>query len=71
MQAVAKSAGRLTGSVFWVPVLALLSILNSGYRFYCDNHALQIPRVKTILDPELFPADPFAETLSGLISWIW
>ncbi len=55
----------------WVPGLALLSTLNTGYRFYCDNHALLLPRVKTFLDPSLFPDDPFVETLANLVLGVW
>lgn len=66
-----KPSAHLSGAVIWVPLLASISVLNSGYRYFCDNHALQITRVKTILDPDLFPADPFAATLSGFVSWLW
>lgn len=66
-----ERAGRFAGAPIWLLFLTLVSILNSGYRYFCDNHALQIPRVQTILDPDRFPGDPFSETLPGFVSWVW
>ncbi len=52
-------------------ILVLISIVNSGYRYFCDNHALQLPMVEKILDPDLFPHDPFVDTLADYESWVW
>ena len=51
--------------------LVAISVVNTGYRYFCDNHALQLPLVEKILDPGLFPNDPFVETLTDYESWVW
>jgi hypothetical protein len=58
-------------TVVLLAVLVSISIVNSGYRFFCDNHALQLPMVEKILDPDLFPHDPFVDTLADYESWVW
>lgn len=55
----------------WLAALASLSILNQGYRVYCDNHALQLPLIQRTLDAGLFPGDPFVDTLTDYVSWFW
>jgi hypothetical protein len=51
--------------------LALLSILASGYAFYSENHAIQIPLVESLSNPSLFEGDPFVDTLDAYPSLLW
>jgi len=57
----------------WVGAAALffLSWISGGYQFYAGNHALQIPLVESLVDPSLFPGDPFAATLRGYSAPLW
>lgn len=66
-----KSDWRRWSTIALLASLVLISVVNTGYRYYCDNHALQLPLVEWVLEPDLFPADPFVETLVDYESWVW
>lgn len=55
----------------WALVFAAASVLATGYRVYFHNQALQIPLVKLLNDPALYPNDPFAATLPYYASSLW
>jgi hypothetical protein len=61
------------GGRVWLPVglLALIAWLAGGYQVYSGNQALQIPLVEKLLNPALFPHDPFAATLKYYSAPIW
>ncbi len=48
-----------------------MSVLVTGYRVYFHNQALQIPLVRLLNDPALYPHDPFAATLPYYASMLW
>lgn len=56
-------------------VYALICLLTAcfadGYSAYIGNHALQIPLIEKIIQPKLFPHDPFAETLLSYSAPVW
>jgi len=62
---------RLPARWFWLIALTALSIVKTGYCYFCDNHATQLPLVLRSHNPELFPGDPFLDALSGYMGWIW
>ena len=49
----------------------LTSILITKYEVYAENQALQLPLIHWINNPELYPNDPFAETLRYYASTLW
>lgn len=55
----------------WAVVFAAISVLVTGYRVYFHNQALQIPLVRLLNDPSLYPRDPFAATLPYYASMLW
>jgi hypothetical protein len=55
----------------WALVFAAASVLFTGYRVYFHNQALQIPLVRLLNDPSLYPHDPFAATLQYYASPVW
>ena len=72
-------AARLDGSLFakrwqaWLAAFFLLVLawLVCGYQVFVGNHALQLTLVERLNDPQLFPHDPFADTLTGYSAPIW
>lgn len=52
-------------------MFAAASVLFTGYRVYFHNQALQIPFVRLLNDPSLYPNDPFAATLPYYASPVW
>ena len=52
-------------------VLLLASLLLTGYHVYYNNHAHQFPMVYRLVDPALFPNDPFADSLAHHPSLLW
>ena len=56
---------------WWAIVFAAASVLITGYRVYFHNQALQIPLVRLLNDPSLYPNDPFAATLPYYASSLW
>lgn len=56
---------------WWAMVFAAASVLLTGYRVYFHNQALQIPLVRLLNDPSLYPNDPFAATLPYYASSLW
>jgi hypothetical protein len=61
------------GALLFISVLlfCVLSIIHSGYYIFRYNHSIQIPLVYLLNDPELFPNDPFANTLPHYASLLW
>ncbi len=55
----------------WATLFAAASVLFTGYQVYCANQDLQLPLVRLINDPSLFPHDPFAATLPYYASFVW
>ena len=49
----------------------IASILITRYEVYSENQALQLPLVHWLNNPELYPNDPFAETLRYYASTLW
>jgi hypothetical protein len=52
-------------------LLAIASILITGYAVYIENQALQIPLIHYINNLSLYPNDPFGQTLPYYASVIW
>lgn len=52
-------------------IFYLLSLFVSGYDVFVNNHDLQIPLLKIINDPTLYPGDPFVQTLGRYASYLW
>lgn len=48
-----------------------LSLMITGYRVYLSNHALQLPLVDLLKNPNLYPNDPFAAALPYYASMLW
>ncbi len=48
-----------------------VSLLITGYRWYCMNHAIQIPLIELLNDPTLYPTDIFADTRPSWVSYLW
>jgi len=68
-----KSDHRGPNGYLWLAglVLFIASLLVSGYQLYSNNHAMQIPYVQRLVDPSLFPDDPFIKTFDNYIGPIW
>jgi hypothetical protein len=47
------------------------TLLIRHYNYLASNQALQIPFVQIVRDPSLYPADPFAKTLTNYCSLFW
>lgn len=56
--------------VYGLPLFAA-SLLQTGYRVYVGNHALQLPLVYLLNDPSLYPHDPFVVALRSYATWFW
>lgn len=68
----AKLASRDNAQLFWWALaLGAASVLVTGYRVYFHNQALQIPLIRLLKDPTLYPGDPFAATLPYYASTLW
>jgi hypothetical protein len=52
-------------------VLWVASLLISGLGVYVENHAVQVPLVRWLNDPSLFPGDPFVAALARYPSALW
>jgi len=71
---VAAGSTRTGPGVPLVTSLLLLTtlILNwEGYDFGGRNHSIQIPLVKTLLDPTLFPLDPIRTSFDGFATFFF
>lgn len=57
----------------WAAAAALFLIawFAGGYQVFQDNQALQLPLVERLVDPSLFPHDPFVATLTGYSAPLW
>jgi len=56
----------------WMEICALLSVAQiviAGYRFGVANQAIQIPLLKHLIDPTLYPRDPLIGTLAQVVPW--
>lgn len=62
---------EIENSLWWAILFAAASVLFTGYRVYFHNQALQIPLVRLLTDPGLYPNDPFAATLPYYASSLW
>lgn len=51
--------------------LTVCSLLVSGIEIYTQNHAIQVPLVRWINDPSLYPGDPFIASLSRYPTTLW
>lgn len=59
--------GRVFDRLLWLEACILLTlahVLLGGYRLGAGNQAIQIPFVKRLLDPTLYPNDPLVNTIS-------
>ena len=63
--------GRHIPLLAWATLFAAASVLFTGYHVYCANQDLQIPLVRLLNDPSLYPHDPFAATLPYYASLVW
>ncbi len=54
-----------------VAAAAAASVRIYGYAVGLHNHSIQIPLVKKLIDPTLYPGDAFVETLRGYFSYFW
>lgn len=52
-------------------VLFLASLLVTGMGAMCDNQAIQVPLVRWLNDPSLYPGDPFVAALASYPSALW
>jgi hypothetical protein len=52
-------------------VVFVSSFLLIGYSVYTGNHAVQIPLVKQLANPSLYPGDPFVPRVPHRISILW
>lgn len=52
-------------------VLFAASLMISGYQLYSNNHAMQIPYMQWLVDPSLYPNDPFIDTFDSYIGPVW
>src|SRR5437867_3087385 len=57
-----RSGGRLPLPAL-TATLFLASLLVTECGVYCENHAVQVPLVRLLNDPGLYPGDPLAASL--------
>ncbi len=63
---LAATLGRLVRQLMWVEACILLAIAHvilGGYRLGVGNQTIQIPFLKHIINPSLYPHDPTIETI--------
>ena len=52
-------------------ILSVASVVISGLGVYVENHAVQVPLVRWLNDPSLYPGDPFVVALARYPSALW
>jgi len=76
-KSIGSSLGKLLLIDWKIPTQAYIfifffaSLLVTGYRIYSSNQSLQIPLVYKLNDSNLFPNDPFGDTLPYYASMLW
>jgi uncharacterized protein DUF6798 len=52
-------------------LLVVVAIDVKGYRFGGSNHSLQLPHLKHLLEPALYPADPVIASFDGYVTFFF